>query len=155
MAGKSLEPLKGKIYKPPHTLDDDTWDLFVETLTNSANDNPVFEMHRFIVLTLKVLFLRISELSHRDYFTPEFNHFRQDPSGEGWVLTIIGKGRKERLVTVPDEYIDNVLIRYRESLSLAPLPRKDENSPIMPSRKTGKPLHQDSLNKMVEDSFDL
>tara|TARA_R110001606_G_scaffold288212_4_gene436368 strand:- start:365 stop:1666 length:1302 start_codon:yes stop_codon:yes gene_type:complete len=147
--------VKGKIYKPPHTLDDDTWDLFVETLTNAANENANFEMHRFLVLTLKVLFLRISELSHRDYFTPEFNHFRQDPSGEGWVLTIIGKGRKERLVTVPDEYIDNVLIRYRESLGLAPLPRKDENGPIMPSRKTGKPLHQDSLNKMVEEAFDL
>ncbi|MFT6951286.1 MAG: hypothetical protein ACJAUL_002430 [Paraglaciecola sp.] len=90
-----------------------------------------------MVLTLKVLFLRISELSHRDYYTPIFGHFRQDPSGEGWVLNIIVKGKKERLVTVPDEFIDNVLIRYRESLGLTPLPYIDENTPIMPSQKTG------------------
>jgi integrase len=146
--------VKGKIYKPPHTLDDEIWQLFVDTLTQAADENPVYEMHRFLVLTLKVLFLMISDLSHRDYYTPIFGHFRQDPSGEGWVLKIIGKGKKERLVTVPDEFIDNVLIRYRESLGLTPLPHIDENTPIMPSQKTGQPLHQDSLN-MVEEAFDL
>lgn len=71
------------------------------------------------------------------------------------MLNIIGKGKKERLVTVPDEFIDNVLIRYRESLGLTPLPHIDENTPIMPSQKTGQPLHQDSLNNMVEEAFDL
>jgi len=147
--------VKGKIYKPPHTLDDETWQLFVETLTEAANENPEYEMHRFLVLTLKVLFLRISELAHRDYYTPIFGHFRQDPSGEGWVLNIIGKGKKERLVTVPDEFVDNVLIRYRESMGLSPLPHIDENTPIMPSHKTGAPLHQDSLNNMVEEAFNL
>lgn len=147
--------VKGKIYKPPHTLDDETWQLFVDTLTKAADKNPIYEKHRFLVLTLKVLFLRISELSHRDYFTPTFGHFRQDPSGEGWVLNIIGKGKKERLVTVPDEFIDNVLIRYRAALGLSPLPHIDEKTPIMPSQKTGQPLHQDSLNNMVEEAFDL
>ncbi|WP_339771369.1 hypothetical protein [uncultured Paraglaciecola sp.] len=116
--------VKGKTYKPPHTLDDETWQLFVDTLTQAADKNPAYEMHRFLVVTLKVLFLRISELSHRDYYSPMFGHFRQDSSGEGWVLNIIGKGKKERLVTVPDEFIDNVLIRYRESLGLSPLPHE-------------------------------
>ena len=102
-----------------------------------------------------MLFLRISELSHRDYYTPFFNHFRLDSSGEGWVLNVIGKGKKERLVTVPDSYIDNVLSRYRSSLGLTPLPRIDEDSPMLPSRKTGAPLHQDSLNNVVEEAFDL
>lgn len=147
--------VKGKVYKPPHTLDDDTWQLFVDTLTEAANENPFYERHRFLVLALKVLFLRISELSHKDYYTPIFGHFRPDASGEGWVLNIIGKGKKERLVTVPDTFIDNVLIRYRESLGLSPLPHIDENTPIMPSKKTGAPLHQDSLNNMVEVAFDL
>ena len=112
-------------------------------------------MHRFIVLSLKVLFLRISELSNRSYCTPSFHHFRQGPSGEGWVLHIIGKGKKERLVTVPDSYIDNVLTRYREKLGLTPLPRADEDFPLLPSRKTGKPLHQDAINTIVEEAFDL
>lgn len=147
--------IKGKIYKPPHTLDDETWQLFVDTLTQAADEDPVYEKHRFLVLTLKVLFLRISELSNRDYCTPIFGHFRPDPSGEGWVLNIIGKGKKERLVTVPDQFIDNVLIRYRESLGYSPLPYIDENTPIMPSQKTGAPLHQDSLNNMIEEAFDL
>ena len=86
---------------------------------------------------------------------PSFNHFRRDPSGEGWVLHIIGKGTKERLVTVPDSYIDNVLTRYREKVGLTPLPRADEDFPLLPSSKTGKPLHQDAINTIVEDAFDL
>jgi integrase len=147
--------IKGKVYKPPHTIDDDTWDLFVETLTKAADENPYYEKHRFLILSLKVLFLRISELSHKNYFIPVFGHFRQDASGEGWVLSVVGKGRKERLVTVPDSYIDHVLTRYRSALGLSPLPHIDENTPIMPSNKTGAPLHQDSLNNMVEEAFDL
>ncbi|MDP5032190.1 MAG: site-specific integrase [Paraglaciecola sp.] len=147
--------VKGKIYKPPHTLDDETWQLFVDTLTQAADENPLYERHRFLVLTLKVLFLRISELASRDYCVPVFGHFSQDPSGEGWVLNVIGKGKKQRLVTVPDEFIDHVLIRYRESLGLSPLPHIDETMPIMPSFKTGQALHQDSLNNMVEEAFDL
>ncbi len=147
--------VKGKIYKPPHTLDDEIWQLFIDTLTQAADDDPIYEKHRFLVLSLKVLFLRISELSVRDYCTPVFGHFRQDASGEGWVLDIIGKGKKQRLVTVPDGFIDYVLIRYRGSLGLSPLPHIDETVPIMPSQKTGEPLHQDSLNNMVEEAFDL
>ena len=147
--------VKGTVYKPPHTLDDDIWQLFVETLTQAADENPLYEKHRFLVLTLKVLFLRISELSSRDYRTPMFGHFHPDASGEGWVLNVIGKGKKERLVTVPDTFIENVLVRYRLSLGLSPLPHIDEATPIMPSIKTGKPLHQDSLNNIVEEAFDL
>ncbi|MGO4894477.1 tyrosine-type recombinase/integrase [Flavobacterium sp. W21_SRS_FM6] len=147
--------VKGKIYKPPHTLDDETWQLFVDTLTEAANEDPIYERHRFLVLALKVLFLRISELSKKDYYTPTFGHFREDASGEGWVLNVIGKGKKERLVTVPDTFVDHVLIRYRVYLGLSPLPHVDENTPIMPSSKSGQALHQDSLNNMVEEAFDL
>lgn len=141
--------------KTPHTIDDEIWQIFIDTLTQAADENPVYERHRFLVLSLKVLFLRISELSYRDYCSPVFGDFRQDVSGEGWVLHIIGKGKKERLVTVPDGFIDHVLTRYRESLGLSPLPHIDETFPIMPSSKTGNPLHQDSLNNMVEEAFDL
>lgn len=147
--------LKGKIYQPPHTLDDDTWQLFIHTLTKAADANQYYERHRFLVMSLKVLFLRISELAYRDYCVPVFGHFRQDISGEGWVLSVVGKGKKERLVTVPDGFVDTVLIRYREALGLSPLPQIDETTPIMPSAKTSEPLHQDSLNNMVEEAFDL
>ncbi|MCF2947125.1 tyrosine-type recombinase/integrase [Paraglaciecola aquimarina] len=147
--------VKGTIYKPPHTLDDDIWQLFIDTLTQAADENPIYERHRFLVLSLKVLFLRISELSDRNFRTPVFGDFCLDLSGEGWVLNVIGKGKKERLVTVPDGFIDNVLTRYREYLGLPPLPQIDESYPIMPSQKTGQALHQDSLNNMVEEAFDL
>ncbi|MGJ8679071.1 tyrosine-type recombinase/integrase [Paraglaciecola sp.] len=147
--------VKGSVYKAPHTIDDDIWQLFIDTLTTAADENPNYERHRFLVLSLKVLFLRISELAKRDFRTPVFGHFSQDLSGEGWVLNVIGKGKKERLVTVPDGFIDNVLTRYRQFLGLTPLPQIDENMPIMPSKKTGEALHQDSLNNMVEEAFDL
>ena len=147
--------LKGSVYKAPHTFDDEIWDYFIEVLTTVANDQPKYEVHRFVVLTLKVLFLRISELSSRDYYTPLFNHFRPDASNEGWVMHVIGKGRKERVVTVPDSYIENVLTRYREFLGLSPLPRIDEDTPLIPSQKTGNALQQDSINNIVEEAFDL
>jgi integrase len=56
---------------------------------------------------------------------------------------------------VPDEFIDIVLIRYRESLWLTPLPHINENTPIMPSQKNCHLIHQDSLNNMVEETFNL
>lgn len=147
--------LRGSVYRAPHTFDDEIWDSFIEVLTTVADEQPKYEVHRFVVLTLKVLFLRISELSSRDYYTPLFNHFRADPSNEGWGMHVIGKGRKERLVTVPDSYIENVLARYREFLGLSPLPRIDEATPLIPSQKTGKALQQDSINNIVEEAFDL
>ena len=72
-----------------------------------------------------------------------------------WVLNIISKGKKECVVTVPVTFIDQVLIRYGNSLVLSPLPQVDGHTPIMPSSETGAPLHQDSLNNMVEKVFDL
>lgn len=147
--------IKGKVYQPPHTFDDEIWVMFIQCLTNAADKNPKFEVHRFVVLSLKVLFLRISELSSRDYYTPLFNHFRPDPSNEGWVMHVVGKGKKERVVTVPDSYIENVLARYRQSMGLTPLPRIDEDSALLPSLKTGKPLKQDSVNNIVEEALDL
>lgn len=147
--------IKGKVYQPPHTFDDEIWDTFIQCLTEAAGVNPKFEIHRFVVLSLKVLFLRISELSSRDYYTPLFNHFRLDPSNEGWVLHVVGKGKKERVVTVPDSYIEHVLARYRRSMGLNPLPRIDEDAALLPSAKSGKPLKQDSINNIVEEAFDL
>ena len=55
------------------------------------------------------------------------------------MFTIIGKGRTNRLVTLLDEYIDKVLIRYGESTGFTPLPLKDESSSIMPTRNAYKP----------------
>lgn len=58
-------------------------------------------------------------------------------------------GKKERFFTVPDEFIDNVHIRYRELLGLTPLPHIDEKKPIMPSLKTGQPLHQNTRYHLI------
>lgn len=45
--------INGKIYQPPHTFDDEVWDTFIQCLTDAADENPKFEIHRFVVLSLK------------------------------------------------------------------------------------------------------
>jgi hypothetical protein len=50
----------------------------VDKFTQAAGENPAYEMRRFLVLKLRVLFLKITELSHRDYYTLIFRNFRQE-----------------------------------------------------------------------------
>ena len=142
-------------YKAPGAFSEEVWGACVEILTDAANNNKKYEPNRFVVLTLKVLFLRISELSRRNGITPVFSDFSYDGNTQGWMLKVIGKGNKERFITVPTVYIENVLTRYRLYLGLSPLPLANENIPIVPSLRTGRALHQDSINNLVEGAFDL
>lgn len=57
--------------KEPKRLTEDQWQFVLDTATSMADDNPLYERNLFIVAALKVLFLRISELSERPVWSPE------------------------------------------------------------------------------------
>jgi len=140
-------------------LTDWQWSYLLETLTELASTNPKFERNLFVIVTMKSLFLRVSELAPRpvdrgQIRTPCFGDFRRTiVDGEAyWVYSIFGKGDKTRQVTLPDAYLD-YLKRWRLHSGLtSPLPVPGESNPILPSAK-GKALGKRQVQRIYEQSL--
>jgi integrase len=129
----------------PRRLTGSEWDELLATVTRAANENPSrHERTLFVIVTMKALYLRVSELSaridsngmHRE---PSFGDFkkRHHKDMEYWVFTIYGKGGKLREVTLSDAYLP-YLKRWRNFLGLnTMLPVPGEQTPILPSSHGG------------------
>lgn len=139
---------------------DAQWQCLFQTLERAANESPRYERHLFVLVTMKCLFLRVSELAPRQIDTeedriPQFSDFRkQDIDGETcWVYNILGKGDKHRAVTLPDAYLP-YLKRWRHHLGKdTPLPSPRENDPILPSQK-GNGLGKRQVQRTYEQAID-
>lgn len=136
------------------------WACLLEALLSAAADNPRYERHLFIVVTLKSLYLRVGELAPRQddsgvMRAPVFGDFGHEIiEGErSWDLYVFGKGDKHRCVTVPDAYL-SYLQRWRRHLNLTPLPDSNEQTPILP-KSNGDALGERQVIRMVEDAFQL
>jgi len=138
--------------KEPKRLTEQQWQFVLDTAVNMANENPVYERNLFIIASLKVLFLRISELSERDAWSPEMGHFWQD-SARNWWMRVYGKGRKIRDVTVPSDFL-NFLKRYRISRNLPALPISDEKSVMIEKIRGQGGMTSRHLRRLVQDTFD-
>jgi len=113
-----------------------------------ANENPLYERNLFIIASLKVLFLRISELSERHDWSPEMGHFWQD-STKNWWLRVYGKGRKIRDVTVPYDFL-GFLKRYRESRNLTALPDSNDKSALIEKIRGQGGMSSRHLRRLVQ-----
>ena len=139
-------------------LTDWQWSFLLETLTELADSNPKFERNLFVIVTMKSLFLRVSELAPRpvdrsQVRTPCFGDFRRTiVDGEPyWVYSVFGKGDKTRQVTLPDAYLD-YLKRWRGHLGLpSPLPVPGESTPILPSAK-GDAIGKRQVQRIYEQA---
>lgn len=136
------------------------WACLLEAVEQAAGNNPRYERHLFIIVTLKSLYLRVGELAPRQDDTgtmrdPVFGDFGQTTvEGERvWDLYVFGKGDKHRYVTVPDAYLA-YLRRWREHLNLSPLPERDEQTPLLP-KSTGQALGERQVIRAVEEAFQL
>jgi site-specific recombinase XerD len=138
--------------KEPKRLTEDQWHFVLDTAVNMANENSLYERNLFIIASLKVLFLRISELSERPQWPPEMGHFWQD-SEKNWWLRIFGKGRKIRDVTVPSDFL-KFLKRYRESRNLSALPDSNEKSALIEKIRGQGGMSSRHLRRLVQDTFD-
>jgi len=129
------------------------WQFVLDTSVNMANEDPIYERSLFVIATLKTLFLRISELSERENWSPTMGHFWQDDD-ENWWLKIFGKGRKLRDTTVPPDFIP-FLQRYRLSRGLSSLPSSGENNVIVEKIRGQGGMGSRHLRRLVQEVFDL
>ena len=78
------------------------WQTVIETAKKLAEKNPdVHERTLFVMSVLYSMYLRISELTASDRWTPKMNDFARD-SDNNWWFTTIGKGNKERQIAVSE-----------------------------------------------------
>jgi len=142
-------------------LTDWQWSWLMETLTDEANQNPKYERHLFIIVTMKSLFLRVGELAPRPLDDgaeriPVFGDFRRKViQGEQyWSYFVFGKGDKARSVTLPDAYLP-YLKRWRAHLGLpASMPDPGERNPILPSSH-GLALGKRQVQRVYEQAVVL
>lgn len=106
------------------------WSYVIETVEILAKQVPKqHERSLFIMKALYGMYLRISELAASARWQPQMGHFQKDADGNWWFMTV-GKGNKERLISVSDEML-KALKRYRQSLGLSTLPIRGENTPLI------------------------
>jgi site-specific recombinase XerD len=135
-------------------LSDLQWSYVIETVEILAQQFP--EQHERSLFIMKVLYgmyLRISELAASQRWEPQMGHFQKDVDGNWWFMTV-GKGNKERLISVSDDMLD-ALKRYRQSLDLPPLPSRGETTPLI-RKANGKTAIRSTrqIRGIVQTCFD-
>ncbi len=135
-----------------HRLSDLQWEYVLESTTELAGDDSLHERTLFVVACMKSLYLRISELSDRDSWKPAWEHFYKDSDGNWW-LTVLGKGKKQRDISVPPALLHYVK-RYRLYCNLDPLPVSGDKHPIVKSQRRAVGLTSRQLRRVVQDAFD-
>lgn len=106
------------------------WDYVIEVAEQmAAEDALVHERTLFIMNALFAMYLRISELVETPRWQPRMRHFQLDQEGNWWFITV-GKGNKEREISVSDAMLA-ALKRYRLSRGLTALPSPGESSPLI------------------------
>ncbi len=128
------------------------WQYVLDTAVEMANENEVYERNLFVITSLKTLFLRISELSERENWSPSMGHFWQDED-ENWWLKVFGKGRKIRDTTVPSDYLP-FLERYRLSRGLSALPMSRENTVLVEKIRGQGGMTTRHLRRLVQETLD-
>jgi integrase len=120
----------------------------------AAEDPAVHERTLFIMNALFAMYLRISELVETPRWTPQMGHFQVDPEGNWWFLTV-GKGNKEREISVSDAMLD-ALRRFRRSRGLSALPSPGEATPLIhKTRGSGGITSTRQIRGIVQKCFDM
>jgi len=130
------------------------WHYVIETAEKMAQENPdVHERTLFIMSALYGMYLRISELAASERWTPKMGDFEHDADGLWWFRTV-GKGNKERLVTVSQSMLES-LKRYRLSRGLSVFPTPAETTLLIPKLKGRGPVNSTrQIRDIVQSCFD-
>ena len=130
------------------------WEYVIEAAGKMAAEKPaVHERTLFIMNALFALYLRISELVETPRWQPQMGHFQLDQEGNWWFLTV-GKGNKEREISVSDAMLE-ALKRYRRSRDLPPLPAPGESTPLIRRNRGGGGVTSTrQIRRIVQQCFD-
>lgn len=131
------------------------WHYVIDAAKKLATESPKkHERSLFILNALYGMYLRISELVASSRWQPQMGHFFRDQTGNWWFRTV-GKGNKERLVTVSNSMLA-ALKRYRRSLNLVGLPAPGETTPLITKLKGQGPVTSErQIRLIVQCCFDL
>ena len=157
---KSKYIQKNQTSKRVPRLSEEQWKAVLDSTQQVALENPgKHERSLFIISSLYLMYLRISELASSKRWQPQMNHFFTDSYGHWW-FTTVGKGNKERTIAVSDAMLE-ALKRWRKSLGcLTELPTADDNSPLVlqlnrksavSSTKTIHNIVQFCFNQAIDD----
>ena len=133
-------------------LTEPQWETVKETALLLADQDDKYIRSLFIIVCLKSLFLRVSELSDRDFWSPIMSHFWRDKDNDIW-LTVYGKGRKIRDVSVPNALLV-YLERYRISRKMDAFPSKNDTNPLLHKFKGRGGLTARQITRLVQEIFD-
>lgn len=130
------------------------WSFLIETAEKMAAEDPsLHERTLFIMNSLYAMYLRISELVETPRWAPQMGHFQADQEGNWW-FTTVGKGNKEREISVSDAMLE-ALRRYRRSRGLSALPVPGEASPLLhKTRGRGGITSTRQVRGIVQACFD-
>lgn len=130
------------------------WEFVIEAAGKMAAEKPaVHERTLFVMNALFALYLRISELVETPRWQPQMGHFQLDQEGNWWFLTV-GKGNKEREISVSDAMLE-ALKRYRRSRELPPLPAPGESTPLIRRNRGGGGVTSTrQIRRIVQQCFD-
>ena len=135
-------------------LTDLQWDYVIETARFLASQDPKkHERTLFIMSALYGMYLRISELTASERWEPRMNSFFKD-SDENWWFSTVGKGNKQRNITVSDAMLV-ALKRWRQHLGYSAQPSPDDNSPLIPKERGAGPISStNQIRNIVQFCFD-
>lgn len=131
------------------------WEFVLDAAETLAREQPaVHERTLFIMHALFAMYLRVSELVETPRWQPQMGHFQLDQEGNWWFITV-GKGNKEREISVSDAMLQS-LKRYRLSRGLSALPSPGEATPLIhKARGKGGITSTRQIRGIVQKCFDL
>lgn len=131
------------------------WEFVLDAAETLAQEQPqVHERTLFIMHALFAMYLRVSELVETPRWQPQMGHFQIDQEGNWWFVTV-GKGNKEREISVSDAMLES-LKRYRVSRGLSALPSPGESTPLIhKTRGKGGITSTRQIRGIVQKCFDL
>ena len=135
-------------------LSERQWNYVIQIAEEMATVRPSFHERTFFIMsTLYLMYLRISELVASKRWSPAMNHFFKDQD-ENWWFTTVGKGNKQRQIAVSDTMLE-ALKRWRLHLGLTPLPSLADQSPLLPKLHGQGPMsHATHIRSIVQICFD-
>lgn len=135
-------------------LSDTQWKCLIETTKRLADENP----HRhqrtlFVITAMYLMYLRISEFVANERWIPMMKHFYKDSNNNWWFVTV-GKGNKERHITVSDGMLE-ALTTWRKYLGLTALPSPQDQEPLIPKARGKGPVTSiRMLRQLIQECFD-
>lgn len=151
---KSIFVRKKQGVSPIRRLSDEQWSYVIKAAQKLSEKNPgKHNRTLFVVQSLYGMYLRVSELVASERWVPQMNSFYKDTDGNWW-FRVVGKGNKERDISVSDDMLD-AFKNYRLSLNLPALPLPTEDDPLIP-KIVGKGGISDTryIRSLVQKCFD-